>query len=166
MQTRAFRPTTYSGSFLIAALACAIATWLRFWADPFLQNRAPYATYFLAVAFVSWISGWRGGIFSIIFGTLAADYFFINPRGSVSLVSFDEQVQSGIFVVVSLIIVGISEVRLMQDRRIRRLLSEAHDEIEQRRDAERALAESEAKFRAVAETASTAIYIHDGQRLI
>lgn len=166
METRAFKPTSYSGSFLIAVLSCVMATGLRFLLDPYLGSRSPYATFFLAVALAAWVSGWRGGVFAIIIGTLAADYFFIEPRGSLSLDTFDQQVQNGIFVTVSLIIVIISEVRLIQNNRIRKLLKEAHDEIEQRRAAERALAESEAKFRAVAETASTAIYIHDGQKLV
>lgn len=39
-------------------------------------------------------------------------------------------------------------------------------DISERRLTERALAESEAKFRAVAETASTAIYIHDGKSFV
>jgi PAS domain S-box-containing protein len=39
-------------------------------------------------------------------------------------------------------------------------------DISERRLTERALAESEAKFRAVAETSSTAIYIHDGKSFV
>lgn len=39
-------------------------------------------------------------------------------------------------------------------------------DISERKLTEKALAESEGKFRAVAETATTAIYIHDGQRII
>ena len=50
-------------------------------------------------------------------------------------------------------------------RRVIGISAVARD-ISERRLTERALAESEAKFRAVAETASTAIYIHDGRNFV
>jgi PAS domain S-box-containing protein len=51
------------------------------------------------------------------------------------------------------------------DRKVIGISAVARD-ISERRLTERALAESEAKFRAVAETASTAIYIHDGKAFV
>jgi len=40
-----------------AVVAIILATLLRMWLDPFLENRAPFSTYFVAIMFAAWYGG-------------------------------------------------------------------------------------------------------------
>ena len=40
-----------------ALVAVVLATLLRMWLDPFLENRAPFSTYFVAIMFAAWYGG-------------------------------------------------------------------------------------------------------------
>lgn len=153
-------------SLSIGLAATAVATLVRWTADPFFANRVPYMMFFLAVAVAALWGGWRSGFVATILSALAADYFFTAPRFHLSLTDRNALISWIFFVIVCLFISFVGEIRLKQSRRISHLLDEANRELEEKRAAEKALSESEAKFRAVAETSSTAIYIHDGQRLL
>ena len=65
-----------------AVVAIILATLLRMWLDPFLENRAPFSTYFVAIMFAAWYGGIGPSLMVMVVGALAADYFFIEPRGS------------------------------------------------------------------------------------
>ena len=59
----------------------------------------------------------------------------------------------------------ITAANLLDDPLVRGIVVNARD-VSERQEAQQALVESEAKFRAVAEMASCGIYIHDGKRLL
>ena len=40
-----------------AFVAIVLATLLRIWLDPFLENHAPFSTYFVAIMFAAWYGG-------------------------------------------------------------------------------------------------------------
>ena len=143
-----------------------VATGLRLLLDHYLDDRVPWITYFLAVAITAWVADWRGGVVCMVLSVLAGNYMFLPPLGYPLPVSFDQAMQDVLFLVVGAVIVSLNEQRLAQQKRARGLLNEARVDIEQRIAAEKAMIESEANFRAVAETSSTAIYIHDGEKLV
>jgi PAS domain S-box-containing protein len=153
-------------SLSIGLAATAVATLVRWAADPFFANRVPYMMFFLAVAVAALWGGWRSGLVATFSSVLAADYFFTAPRFQFSFTDRDVLISEIFFVIVCSFICFVGDLRLKQNHRISQLLEEAHRELEEKKAAEHAFSESEAKFRAVAETSSTAIYIHDGQRLL
>ena len=59
----------------------------------------------------------------------------------------------------------VTAANLLDDPLVRGIVVNARD-VTERQHAQQALVESEAKFRAVAETATCGIYIHDGKRLL
>jgi len=59
----------------------------------------------------------------------------------------------------------VTAANLLDDPLVRGVVVNSRD-VSEREAAQRALVESEAKFRAVAETAACGIYIHDGERLL
>jgi signal transduction histidine kinase len=58
----------------------ALATLLRTWMDPVLNDHHPFTLYFGAVALSAWYGGLRPGIVAIVLSYFAADWFFITPR--------------------------------------------------------------------------------------
>ena len=43
----------------IAIVATTLATLVRYWLDPILEDSVPFTTYYAAVVFVAWYAGWR-----------------------------------------------------------------------------------------------------------
>lgn len=74
------RHTASIADYLIAGLAVAIATLVRWLLDPALSDHLPYVTYFVAVAFVAWRCGLGPSLFALLAGWWAADFFFFSPR--------------------------------------------------------------------------------------
>ena len=94
--------------------AVILATLLRMWLDPFLENRAPFSTYFVAIMFAAWYGGIGPSLVVMVVGALAADYFFIEPRGSLYLynwVAYDveHEVAMGLYFLVGIVIALLSE---------------------------------------------------------
>ena len=166
MNSRPFHIRSAALSITLGASFFVVATGLRMLLDPYLDDRVPWITYFLAVAITAWVADWRGAVTCIVLSVLAGNYMFLPPVGYPLPVGFDQAMQDVLFVVVSAVIVSLNQQRISQQRQARSLLADARVDIEHRIAAEKAMAESEANFRAVAETSSTAIYIHDGQRLV
>ena len=143
-----------------AFVAIILATLLRKWLDPLLENRAPFPTYFVAIMFAAWYGGIGPSLVGMVVGAVAADYFFIEPRGSVYLhkwVGYDveQQVALGLYFLVGFVIALLSESLHAGRRRTetaRAELGEANQglqtEIAERKQAERWLLESEQRFRA------------------
>ena len=143
-----------------AIVAVALATLLRIWLDPFLENRAPFSTYFVAIMFAAWYGGIGPSLVVMVVGALAADYFFIEPRGSIYLynwVAYDveQEVALGLYFLVGIVIALASESLRAGRRRTeaaRAELAEANRgleaEIAERKKAEQWLLKSEQRFRA------------------
>jgi PAS domain S-box-containing protein len=144
----------------VALVAVILATLLRMWLDPFLENRAPFSTYFVAIMFAAWYGGIGPSLVVMVVGALAADYFFINPRGSLYLynwVAYDveHEVAMVLYFLVGVVIALLSESLRAGHRRTeaaRAALAEANQglqtEITEREKAEQWLLESEQRFRA------------------
>jgi PAS domain S-box-containing protein len=143
-----------------ALVAVVLATLLRMWLDPLLESRAPFSTYFVAIMFAAWYGGIGPSLMVMVIGALAADYFFIEPRGSLYLynwVAYDveHEVALGLYFLVGIVIALLSESLRAGRRRTeaaRAELAEANrgleTEIAERKKAEQWLLESEQRFRA------------------
>ena len=82
--------------------------------DPILCDRSPYATYFLALIFTAWFGGLGATALAMILGAAAADYFFIEPRGSIILldwVSYDLEhwVSLLLYVIIGFVTANLTE---------------------------------------------------------
>jgi len=58
----------------------AAATFARALLDPFLGHHAPFAFHFVAIILAAWIAGFEGGVVTTIGSVLAANFFFLEPR--------------------------------------------------------------------------------------
>lgn len=141
--------------------------------DPIIGDRVPYATVFFAIAYTAWYGGLRPAIAALLLSIIACNYFFVPPRQSLRLLNSGDALATVIFFFSGLIIASLGGLAHRDRFRAEKNYREAQTERERlsvemadRRAAERALMESEQKFRAVAESAATAIYIHDGTKLL
>ena len=60
--------------------------------DPIVGDRHPFVTYVLAIIFTSWCCGLWPAVLALVFGFLAAAFFFATPRGSIAISGLDMQV--------------------------------------------------------------------------
>ena len=86
--------------YLIAFVAIVGATWIRMLVDPIVGDRHPFVTYVLAIIFTSWCCGLWPAVLALVFGFLAAAFFFATPRGSIAISGLDMQVGLGLYIVV------------------------------------------------------------------
>ena len=82
------RPGRFSGH-LVAALAMVAAVGVRWLLDPWLGDQVPFATLYGAVAAAVWWGGVPPAMWATALGYVAADYLFVEPRGSLSLRAAD-----------------------------------------------------------------------------
>jgi PAS domain S-box-containing protein len=71
----------------IAIGAVVVALGLRGLLDPLVDQRLPLATLFGAVAVAVWAAGYKPAIAAMIVGYVAGDYFFLEPRGHINVLS-------------------------------------------------------------------------------
>ena len=151
-QTKHVR-TRSSGSYwkpVVTALAAVIlGTAARFALDGVLGTSVPFITFFPAVALAVFVGGWQGGVLAVILSGLVADYFFIPPRHAFLVISRQEVFTVGTFIFTAGIIVAFGEA-----------LHRAH---RREQSSGQNLAESEAQFRRIVETANEGIWILDAE---
>jgi PAS domain S-box-containing protein len=71
-----------------AALICVAAlTLVRALLDPLLGITYPFVTFYAAIALAAWFGGMAPGVFALLLGLLAGNYFFVSPRYTLN---FDE----------------------------------------------------------------------------
>ena len=73
--------TRYGAALLSGAAALAA----RMLLDPVFGNHHPFTTFYIAVAAVAWYGGLGPSLLTIVCSCVAADYFFIPPRGSLGI---------------------------------------------------------------------------------
>lgn len=142
----------------IAVFSTALALGLRVALHPFMGEFSPFSTFYIAVVISAWAGGWKPGMLSTALSVMAnvglmtwlSGWGVFNGIFVIELVSF---------LFVSALISSLSEAFHSQRRRATATLAESEH-------GRQALVESEAKFRAVAEMATSAIYIHDGAHLV
>ena len=153
----------YAGSVVIVV----VATLIRQGLDSYLGERAPLIVYFLAVALAARLGGLGPGLLSLALGGLAADYFFIPPRGSLGGAMLETTLGLALYGAIGLIIVLLAESQRRALREAERSAGEALDrqakleaEIARRERVERergVLLAEQAGLRAVAEEQSATL---------
>ena len=80
-----------------AVASIALATWLRLLLDPVLGNQTPYSFLLFAVLLTASFGGVWPAFLAVLLGSLSADYFVVEPRGSLGLTGADEWVSWAIY---------------------------------------------------------------------
>ncbi len=138
----------------IAIVATALATLVRYWLDPILEDSAPFTTYYAAVMFVAWYAGWAPALLAMVSGGLLAAYLFTEPRGSILIYSLEHQVGIVLYCVVGLVVIILTESLQRSNRRAEATSAELagivrslDKESAERMQTEKWLLESEQRFR-------------------
>ena len=137
-----------------AILATTLATLLRKWLDPVLQQMAPFSAYYAAVMFTAWYAGLGPSLLALVSGAILGDYLFIEPHLSLFATNLEHQVGLGLFIIVGVFMAVLSESLHASRRRTEAARAELatanrelQREISEREKAERWLLESEQRFR-------------------
>ena len=124
--------------YVVAVLATAIAAMLRWLLDPWLGNTLPFVTLFAAVAVAAFFGGYGPALVATGLCFLAADYFFIEPRGTFSHPPI--YLDLVLFLLTCGIIIALTE-------RMRAAQRRAREQFELLHRSEQALRRSEEEFR-------------------
>lgn len=154
-------------------MAVLLATVARHLLNPHVGDLLPYVFYFPAIAFTAYLGGRGPALLAIVASLIIANHMFVSPRYEILVLSSSSWVGSLAFVIANLTVVVVTDMMRSERRRAESFAKEAERERERlalemaecaKKESE--LRTSEEKFRAVAETAGNAIYIHDGARLV
>ncbi len=141
-------------------IAVALATVGRLALGPIIGERIPFATYYLALLATLWFSGVGPGAVALLVGGLAGSLCDFGTGGQ-------NEHPAGLWVGLALyVVVGLGFLRLLTLLERRRL--ELEDALVERRRAESDLAESEKRFRQLAETMKDVFWIMEltGRRVL
>jgi K+-sensing histidine kinase KdpD len=95
--------------YAIAAVSVVTVTVVRWLLDPALEDRHIFSVYYAAVAISAWYGGLRPALVALCAGWLAADWFFLEPRRSLSLADPDSLLGSMTYCVIGLAILACTE---------------------------------------------------------
>ncbi len=152
----------------MAFLAVAAAVTVRWLLDPWLGDSLALVTLYGAVAIAVWFGGVRPAIVATVLGYLACAYFFIEPRGSFSMVNPRDVVGLAAHLVTCSIIITLGAAMQIARRRAeasQKDLASKHTQLQKevatRRQAEEELGASERWFKALARHAPAGIFQTD-----
>ncbi len=123
-----------TGDYLIAILASAMALLLRGAVDGLAGNDLIFVLPLLAVVFVSWQHGFGPAIVTLLITMFGMTYFFIEPRGSLLITSFGNQVALALFFFCGVCCAALGEAQMIAKRSTKAALALALEQ----KDAQRA----------------------------
>ena len=123
-----------------AVVAVALMTGIRYALHPWMGNRQSFVLFYFAVLFTAWYGGLGPSVVAIVLSCVSVTYFFLLPHHTFYVTDPGDLVATGMFVAVASAIVAFSEA----NRAAHRLLEQ---EVAERKSAERAVMESEERFR-------------------
>src|SRR3954470_9713913 len=85
-----------------AVAAVAVAAAVRRLLDPVLVDQYPFLTFLPAILLAAWVGGSGPALVALGLGGLAANYLFMEPRGTVAVHGWDQQVGLGVYLLVGL----------------------------------------------------------------
>src|SRR5262249_33821231 len=106
-------------AYLCAIVGILVATAIRYALDPLLGEHLTFSVYYLAVSFAGWVGGLSPALATALCSSIVANYFFTNPRGTITIIDLEQLVALIIFLTVSLVIGILSEVSLRSQQRAR-----------------------------------------------
>jgi signal transduction histidine kinase len=118
--------------YVLAILATLLAVLLRAGLNPVLGTYVPYITFFPAVAFSAWYCGIAPAALATILAELAAQYWFVPPTHSMRVAGTEQFVGILAFLLVSGIIIAISETHRHREHALRIARGELELQVEQR----------------------------------
>src|SRR5689334_19832829 len=108
----------------------------RFALDPFLGDHSPTFTFIIAVAVTTWYGGLGPSITALILGGLLSNWFFMPPRGSLTIIEGMHQVGSATYVAVTGVLVFFGQARRRARLRAEVVAQELGLEVKERKQAE------------------------------
>src|SRR5258706_9200089 len=160
---RAFLKSSW-GKYLVALAAVAAALLFRALLDPWIGNDAATVTLYGAIAVAVWHGGYKPGLFATIVGYLAANYFFIEPRGTISLETLADLGRFLGFMLSALLIIALGgamhsarERAEQQARSSTRHASDLEKEVDDHRQTRASLETKEGDLQIVTDTMSAAV---------
>ena len=144
-------------SYSLAILATVLATLARYALDPVVGDTLPFFTFFLSTLFAALVGGLGPGLLATALGGLLGAWLFVEPRGVLVVRDTGGLARLLVFLSVGL---GISLVAERAHARRRRAKSADASE---RRAAERALRDSERRFRGTFENAAVGMALIDNK---
>src|SRR5436309_2102638 len=118
-------PQTPAAKVLLSILAAVIAFLVRWLLNPALGSYVPYITFFPAIAFSAWYCGVVPALLTTVLALLAAQYWFVSPVHSLRLAGPEQLAALLVFLLVSGIIIAISELHRRRERAARQRRSDA-----------------------------------------
>jgi PAS domain S-box-containing protein len=138
---------TRAKEYGLAVGVTLLALLARFLLDPYLGDRLPYETFFVAVGVTAWYGGLGASLTAVLLGAVLSNWFFSAPREAFGLGGVTEQISYLAYFMVTLAFVSVEQSL----GRARRLTGAAMQDLQrgliERRRAEEALRESEERLR-------------------
>ena len=118
----------------LAVAAVGACTLLRWPLQPLLGSSNSFTLYYPVIILVSWIAGLGPGIATVLLSAAAADYFFIEPAGSMHIASPQVAFNLLLFLAVSAVLSWITAG--WRQAEWRRQVAGVHQSLQQQRDRE------------------------------
>ncbi|HET9327794.1 MAG TPA: ATP-binding protein [Candidatus Eisenbacteria bacterium] len=151
------RPWPRFVDYLIAVAATATAILTRAILDPWLGADFPLGFLFGAVGVAMWFGGIRAAIVSVVLGYLAANYFFIEPRGTFLTRDPQEVLRLVMYLFSCAVMLGFWQAMRLTNRRLEAERAKAERSIEHQRAAEASLRRSEEQLHLVTDSMSAPV---------
>lgn len=149
----------------VAVLAVALALGLRLLLDPWIQG-SPFLLFFASVAVSAWFGGLRPGLLATCLSAILVAFFLLFPDHSLWIEDIGDQLRFAVFIVegslISVLTAVIQRARQRADESTREAIN--HQRILHR--SERALMESQERYRAVVEQSSESIFLADPDTML
>jgi K+-sensing histidine kinase KdpD len=101
--------------YAFALVVVALATAVRFGVDGFIGDRAPFSTYFVAIAAVGLTGRLGAAVVATVTSAIVSSVLFIPPRGSLAIGDPSDVFSLGLFVAAGCIVVGLAH-RIQRSR--------------------------------------------------
>jgi PAS domain S-box-containing protein len=130
-----------------------------------LISKSHYILFFAAVAFISWYGGLKPGLLATFLSALVSNYFLIPQRYTLKITGVDDLIQIAGFIFVALLLCFLNEQLQSVRWRTIRVNQALKQEMQEREQAQQALQEREALFRATFDQAAVGIvhFAEDGK---
>ncbi|MEJ7931073.1 HAMP domain-containing sensor histidine kinase [Ramlibacter sp. AN1015] len=105
------------------AVGCSLgAMAIRFAADPLMGSQQAFTPAFAAVAFAAWYGTWRAGLLCALVSFLWADYFFVEPRYTLDVLSAEKALQGTFYWFLVAVLLYVNHRATKSRRAARRLI--------------------------------------------